>query len=204
MTEHKCSPIKWPYDYCYSIMRIHSTLSHNTKSAERYVRSTQLIMHIIFFSHSHMELKFTWLWSFIHANRYLHDPLSKKNNITDSVVGISLKKRQIQGVNQYNRMRKSRVRAWAATMDLVSFLSVSCCYQTMLKYANEHRHVHARMLVRLRRQLVVFDVTNLIWINRNEYFLFLMRDSNKTNRKKHKHILKFYCTTSFFLSIKWL
>ena len=95
-------------------------------------------------------------------------------------------------------MRKSRVRAWAATMDLVSFLSVSCCYQTMLKYANEHRHVHARMLVRLRRQLVVFDVTNLIWINRNEYFLFLMRDSNKTNRKKHKHILKFYCTTSFF------
>ena len=103
------------YDYCYSIMHTLYSLTQH-QSAERYVRSTQLIMHIfhfvlfdfIFFSHI--------MWNL--------NPLDSDQSSTRTDIYLAIivnadvyrgrhfhfskeRKKEKRGVNQHSLMRKS-------------------------------------------------------------------------------------------------
>lgn len=119
---------------------IHTRFSHTTRKC-RAVNSIDYAYNFLF-TH-YMELESTWLWSVIHANRYLHGHYQKK---TDCVClsafehfvlfyFFSWKKRKTKGVNQYNRMRKSRVyvrRGWTLPLFCLSLVAIIQCWNTQM------------------------------------------------------------------------
>lgn len=84
-----------------------------------------------------------------------------------------------KGVGQYNMMRTFGLhvrRGWILSFLYQSVFSITNCWNTQISID---------MCTRLywSKYSDAFDVTNLIWINRNEYFLFLMRNKNAKNRQ---------------------
>jgi hypothetical protein len=85
---------------------------------------------------------------------------------------------QEKGVGQYNVMRKSGLRVrlgWILSVLFFIWLSVLASANCR----NTQMSIDMCSCEYWSTELDAFDVTNLIWINRNEYFLFLMRDKKE-------------------------
>ncbi len=87
---------------------------------------------------------------------------------------------QEKGVGQYNVMRKSGLRVRLGWTFVFFFLFVWLSVLASANCWNTQMSIDMCSCEYWSTELDSFDVTNLIWINRNEYFLFLMRD-NKAN-----------------------
>ena len=156
-----------PFDYA------HTALSHITpkyiavysidyaysfKFSFRTSCGTQI--HLTLTSRSHKQI-FAWLLSI--------------EIVCD--VGSFFVLEKEKGVGQYNMMRKSGLRVrlgWILSFLFFVWLSVldnANCRNTQMSIDMCTREYWST-------ELDAFDVTNLIWINRNEYFPFLMRESH--------------------------